>query len=268
MNWTETCAVVIPCFNEASALPALLPQVRQHLPRIIVVDDGSFDGTAPAAAQAGATVLRHPHRAGKGAALATGLRYLHQLGQDWALLMDGDGQHDPADIPRFLAAATRTAASLIVGNRMTAAAPMPWLRRTVNRWMSQRLSRFTRCSLPDSQCGFRLLRLSVWATLPLETAHFETESELLIRWVEGGHALSFIPITVIYGNEQTKISPLTDTWRWFRWFGKTVARRTWLGPAQTRRAHSPCHGYASSAPPLLSPGKILHSTIPSAKLQS
>jgi len=166
-------------------------------------------------------VVRHPQTQGKGAALRTGLSRAQQLGFTWAFTLDGDGQHAPEDMGAFLAAAERTGAPLIVGNRMAHAARIPWLRRHVNLWMSGNLSRLAGRSLPDTQCGFRLIQLSVWAGLSVATDHFEVESEMLLQFLAAGFRVEFVPIQVIYKNEQSKIHPLRDTWRWFRW------RRQW-----------------------------------------
>ena len=106
---------------------------------------------------------------------------------------------------------------MVVGNRMANPAGMPWLRRQVNGWMSRRLSKSAGCSLPDTQCGFRLMDLEAWSKLKLRSNHFEIESEMLLAFVEAGHEVAFVPIEVIYKNEQSKINPVQDTWRWFRW---------------------------------------------------
>ncbi len=208
---------MIPCLNEAGAIGLLVRAVREHLPNVIVVDDGSRDDTVQLATQAGAEVLRHECTRGKGAALKTGWQRAAGRGFAWALCMDGDGQHAPADIPKFLARAGSGKAALIVGNRMSDAAPMPWLRRRVNLWMSRRLSRAASRELPDTQCGFRLMRLAAWSAVELRTSHFEIESELLLAFIAAGHAVEFVPIQVIYKNEQSKISPWRDAWRWLRW---------------------------------------------------
>src|SRR5207248_549747 len=131
---------VIPCLNEAASIHVLVKEVAKLLPNIIVVDDGSSDDTGKLAAAAGAEVLRHEQPHGKGAALNAGWRHAQKLGFAWALTMDGDGQHSPADIPAFLASAEKGPA-LVVGNRMTNPNGMPWLRRRVNRWMSRQLER-------------------------------------------------------------------------------------------------------------------------------
>jgi hypothetical protein len=101
---------------------------------------------------------------------------------------------------------------------MANAARMPWLRRRVNRWMSKRLSHAAGIDLPDSQCGFRLMRLSAWSTLSLKAEHFEVESEVLMSFVARKYAIRFVPVQVIYQDERSKIHPLRDTVRWFRWW--------------------------------------------------
>jgi len=159
MDWPRQCAVVIPCLNEAAAIEAVVRQVREHLPTVFVVDDGSSDTTGAAAARAGAEVLRHEQPRGKGAALHTGLKCARDRGFIWAMTLDGDGQHSPEDISVLLRCAERTEATLVIGNRMTDPRGMPWLRRQVNRWMSHRLSKLAGRPLPDTQCGFRLMKL-------------------------------------------------------------------------------------------------------------
>jgi glycosyltransferase involved in cell wall biosynthesis len=219
VNWKEQCAVVIPCANEAETIAGVVGAARRFLPEVIVVDDGSSDSTGELARAAGAEVIRREGQHGKGGALRAGWRRAAERGFSWVLTMDGDGQHAAEDMPGFLAAASRGDADLIIGNRMSNAERMPWLRRQVNRWMSRRLSREAGMELPDSQCGFRLMRLSAWATLDLVTEHFEIESEVLLGLAARKYGVKFVPVQVIYRNEQSKIHPWRDTVRWFRWWG-------------------------------------------------
>jgi glycosyltransferase involved in cell wall biosynthesis len=218
MNWPTQCAGVIPCLNEEAAIGPLVQAVRRHLPAVFVVDDGSADRTAEQAERCGAHVTRHPATRGKGAALQTGWGNARDHGFAWALALDGDGQHSPDDIPAFFDCAERTAAPLVVGNRMVDSNQMPRLRRLVNVWMSRRLSKAAGRMLPDSQCGFRLMNLAAWSGLRLTTAHFEIESELLLASVAAGYDIAFVPIRVIYKVGQSKIHPVRDTLRWFRWW--------------------------------------------------
>ena len=218
MNWASQCAAVLPCLNEAASIGSVIRGVRNYVSAIFVVDDGSRDGTAAVAERAGAEVLRHKTSQGKGAALRTGWRHARDRQFQWALSLDGDGQHAPEDIPLFFDRAEHSGASLVIGNRMTDSRHMPWLRRLVNRWMSRRLSQAAGQSVPDSQCGFRLMRLDRWAPLALHTTHFEVESEVLLAFIRAGFAVEFVPIRVIYKTEQSKIHPIKDTLRWFRWW--------------------------------------------------
>jgi glycosyltransferase involved in cell wall biosynthesis len=220
MNWPASCAAVIPCLNEAPAIAEVVGAVRQHLPTVFVVDDGSKDNTSALAKAAGATVLRHAVPRGKGAALRAGWQRAQECGFEWALAIDGDGQHCAQDIPKFLSAAERTGAELVVGNRMDNPSAMPWLRRRVNRWMSRRISKLAGLRLPDSQCGFRLMNLNLWAKLPVTAMCFEIESDVLLAFARHARALEFVPVRVIYKDEQSKIHPLRDTVRWFRWLRK------------------------------------------------
>ena len=222
VDWPEHCAVVIPCLNEAASIASVIAQARTHLSRVVVVDDGSSDATARLAAESGAHVLRHDTPRGKGAALKTGLSWSFARGCTWALTMDGDGQHLARDIPSFLARAEATDAALVIGNRMSNATAMPWIRRKVNQWMSHRLSGLAGQLLPDSQCGFRLFQLGVWSSLDLRTAHFEVESELLLAFLATNERVEFVPIQVVYNQETSKIRPMLDTWRWLRWWRRTL----------------------------------------------
>jgi glycosyltransferase involved in cell wall biosynthesis len=185
---------------------------------VIVVDDGSSDQTSRAAEQSEATVIRHSKTLGKGAALASGFRHARARGFQWALMLDGDGQHLPSDAPLLLQAAEESGAQLVVGNRMADTSPMPWLRKKVNQWMSRELSRIAGRELPDSQCGFRLMHLETWASLELTTSHFEIESELLLACVLAGHLVEFVPIHTVYQGETSRIHPVRDGVRWFRWW--------------------------------------------------
>jgi hypothetical protein len=139
-------------------------------------------------------------------------------GFKWVLSLDGDGQHAAEDIPAFFERAEKTSALLVVGNRMAEGGEIPLVRRWVNRWMSRRLSKATGRMLPDSQCGFRLMNLDAWSGLQITTTHFQIESEVVVAFVAAGYPVEFVPIRVIYKGEQSKIHPVRDTVRWFRWY--------------------------------------------------
>jgi glycosyltransferase involved in cell wall biosynthesis len=239
----ENHVAVIPCFDEAQTIASLVHAVRRHIPNVVVVDDGSTDNTHKLAAAAGARVVSHPRNLGKGAAVKTGLTAAARQGFDRALLLDGDGQHQPDDIPAFVHKADATRAALVIGNRMCDAMSIPWLRRQANRWMSWQISRRVGKNLPDTQCGFRLVDLRAWVALPCHTSRFEIESEMLVTFLDAGRRVDFVPIQVIGRAARSHINPLTDAWRWCKWWrGLAAGGRisdSWLldagGAAQSAR---------------------------------
>ena len=243
VNWPATCAVVIPCRNEEASIAGLVRSVRQYLPKVLVVDDNSGDETAARAVEAGAQVVRREQNPGKGAALKVGVAAALAQNCAWMMTLDGDGQHRPEDIPAFLRCAEETGASLVIGNRMPGAEAIPWLRRSVNRWMSRQISRIAGKFLPDTQCGFRLINLEGWGALRLETDHYEIESEMLLAFVQAGCRVEFVPIQVIGRGQRSKIHPVKDTWRWLRWWkGGRSRRRVNRQPELDAGEHSACAG--------------------------
>jgi glycosyltransferase involved in cell wall biosynthesis len=229
------CAAVIPCLNESDNIAALVVALRHKLPLVLVVDDGSTDDTAALARGAGAVVVSHERNLGKGAALRTGLAQAVKRGFDWAVTLDGDGQHAPEDFRVFLRCAEQTGAGLVVGNRMHNPRAIPWLRRQVNRWMSRQLSRRAGRPLPDTQCGFRLIHLESWAGLTLNTEHFEIESEMLMSFLAAGHQVAFVPIQVIGSGPNSHIRPVADSARWWKWWGGLENTSRYSAGAENRK---------------------------------
>ena len=210
--------ILIPAYREEQRIGAVVREVRDYCPAVVVIDDGSPDDTAKAAAEAGAVVLEHVHNQGKGAALQTGFDHARAQGCDLAITMDADGQHAPSDIPAFLAAYERTHSPVLVGNRMNNVAAMPPLRRFVNRFMSDLLSRVMGQHVPDTQCGYRLYHRSAFPEGPYDadSRRFAAESEILLRLALQGRKIGAVAIQTIYGDEKSKVNPFTDTFRFFR----------------------------------------------------
>ena len=220
--------VVIPVYNEGMAIAALVRQIRQQGLAVIVVDDGSSDGTSRLARDSGATVLANATNRGKGASLIQGFRYALAQGFDAVVTIDGDGQHDPEDIPAFLNLARASGEVIFIGNRMRQLKNMPWLRRTTNKFMSWLISQIAGQKISDTQCGFRLFKKELLAGLRLKTSKYETESEILIRAARLGFRIVSVPIKTIYRGEKSQINPLLDTWR----FLKLVAQESlWIRPS-------------------------------------
>jgi len=221
----ETVQAIIPAFCEQRFIGEVVRQVRQYVDAVVVVDDGSSDQTAAQAEAAGAHVIRHPTNLGKGAALKTGLEYAVSIKASFFLFLDGDGQHDPSEIPAFIEAINRSNADLVVGNRMRNLGSMPLIRRWTNQFMSWQIGRICRIPIPDSQCGFRLARKELLPVLMAPSNRFEFESESLILAARQGFRLVFVPIRTIYTNQHSKIRPFRDTVRYFRLIGKYLNKK-------------------------------------------
>jgi glycosyltransferase involved in cell wall biosynthesis len=214
---------LIPAWNEAGRIEAVIAKTRPQLP-VLVVDDGSSDDSAARAEAAGATVIRHPQNRGKGVALTNGFRWALEHGYQAVLTLDADGQHDPADIPAFLEAHRLGAGDLIIGRRRWGAMPFP--RRYTNPFGSWLLSLPLGVPVFDSQSGFRLHNRRCLETVDLRTTGFELETEIIIQAALSGLTIAWVPIQTLYGvGEISYFHPLLDTLGFFRMVGHAFRAR-------------------------------------------
>jgi glycosyltransferase involved in cell wall biosynthesis len=214
---TDRLIAFIPAYNEADSIAEVVKRVQPHAHEVIVIDDGSHDNTGNIAAAAGAKILRHEQNRGKGAAINTALDYFAKSDATYAVFLDADGQHPPEEIPNFIAGSRAANATLVVGNRMSDTHDMPRVRKLTNRLTSWLISRTARQPIPDSQCGYRLLHRNVVASLHLGSAHFETETEMLIQAGRAGHKIVSIPIPTVYDPARaSRIRPIPDTIRFLK----------------------------------------------------
>jgi glycosyltransferase involved in cell wall biosynthesis len=210
-NW----CVIVPAYREHGRIGRTVEGIRSYSPNVVVVDDGSGDGTADEAQKAGAAVICHDVNQGKGAALNTAFRYAQERTYDFVITMDADGQHDPSDLPAFVEEFRRSGTPVLVGNRMDDPRTMPWIRRLTNRFMSWLLSRRMGQVVPDTQSGYRLYRGDLLPLVMAESPRYAAESESLLRLAEHGARIGSVPIRVIYRDERSKIRPGRDTIRFF-----------------------------------------------------
>jgi len=211
------CAV-IPAYDEAERIARLVTAVRPQVARVMVVDDGSTDGTGERAAQAGAVSLRLEQNQGKGAAVRQALSRLSPGEFSHVLLMDGDGQHLAEDIPSLVEQARRTGAELVIGARTLDRARMP-PRHFSNTVGSRIASRLVGQKVLDSQSGFRLVRLDSLASLRLRSRRYELEMEVLIKLCRKGARVEHAPVTLVYDGQKarSKMKPVRDTIRICLW---------------------------------------------------
>jgi len=202
---------LIPAHDEAPRIGAVVDAALRHLP-VLVVDDGSSDETAVVAERAGARVQRQHPNQGKGSALRAGFRTALSEGVEAVVTLDADGQHDPAEVPAFLATyARRTVAGepteLIIGRRDFHR--MPPLRRLSNWLGTVVLSTAVGRWIDDNQSGYRLIgRRLMSATLGSAESGFAFEVEMIAICLREGWSIEWVPIRTIYGDEGSHIRPL------------------------------------------------------------
>jgi glycosyltransferase involved in cell wall biosynthesis len=212
------CALV-PAFNEASQIAKVVGGAIQHVDEVVVIDDGSDDGTAETARAAGATCLRLPANRGKASALRTGIEFAAARSFTHVLTLDGDGQHRPEDIPVLVQTAVRTGADMVIGTRTFERHSMPRARFYSNTFGSRLASALVGREIRDSQSGFRLIRLDKLVSLELRSRFYEFEMEVLIKMALGGCSIEQAPIPAIYedGRARSKMKPVRDTVRICIW---------------------------------------------------
>jgi glycosyltransferase involved in cell wall biosynthesis len=214
----RTCAL-IPAFNEAPHIANVVERARSHVEEVVVIDDGSGDGTAEIARAAGATCLQLSENCGKASALRAGIAYARQHNFTHVITLDGDGQHLPEDIPVMLRVAEETGADLIIGARSFDRALMPGPRYYSNIIGSRLASGLVGQKIRDSQSGFRLFRLDKLDASKLRSRYYEFEMETLIKMARSGCSIAHAPIRMVYddGHARSKMKPVRDTVRVCLW---------------------------------------------------
>jgi flavin-dependent dehydrogenase/glycosyltransferase involved in cell wall biosynthesis len=250
---------LIPVFNEAPTIGALVARAATHGP-VLVVDDGSSDGSADAAAAAGAAVLRLAGRRGKGGALRAGFAEALSRGAERVLTLDGDGQHDPDDIPKLLAASAALPGTLVIGSRLAdGGASMEPARLKAMKVAGFFINWLTGSAIADTQSGFRVYPRKLLETVRPRRGGFVLESEILLRAARAGFAIREVPVTlVLEADRPSHFRPLHDgtavaTYliacgirRWVRDAGivAAVLLRPFT-PARLKQRHREMHRFAA-----------------------
>jgi glycosyltransferase involved in cell wall biosynthesis len=206
-------AAVIPAYQAAPSVGEVARGALAQLSEVLVLDDGSTDGTADAARRAGARVLSFPENRGKGAALRAAFSDLFGRGYDGVITLDADGQHLPGEIPKLLAAAR--SADLVLGVRDHLFAEMSALRRASNRLSSRAISFAAGKPLADIQTGFRFYARRLIETVGFPEARFEAESAVVVRAARRGFRIVSVPVHLGFADGRTTshYRPLLDSLR-------------------------------------------------------
>ena len=210
-------AALIPALNAANTLEPVVRGALQQIETVVLIDDGSADGTADVAARAGATVLKHEVNRGKGAALKTGFKWACEHGFDGVVTLDADGQHLPREIPKFIDCHATTGGDLIIGGRAHLFGQMLPRRRMANRFSAWSIAFASGTNITDSQSGYRYYSTRLLRGLKLRSNGFAMESEVIVRAGRGGFKVLTTPIDLgfVDGQSTSHYKPLKDTVRIF-----------------------------------------------------
>ena len=265
----RTC-VVIPALNESLRIREVVTGALAHCPNVIVIDDGSDDGTSDCIADLPVILLRHASRRGKGASLREGFAEALERGFDGVLTMDGDGQHLADDIPRLLDAAVRYPGSLIIGSRLRKRSQQPIHRRLANEFGDWGIAFGCGYRIADTQSGQRYYPAKVCALADVPGEDFVFEAQILISASrELGVRVVSVPIESRYQGpgataqfRKSHFRPLRDLWRITSHVTRQIlADGNVVGEYRRTRAHppvihDPTGEFASAPMPLGSPASV------------
>jgi len=201
---------LVPAYEASATVGAVVRGIREHLSRVVVVDDGSKDATGAEAVRAGAEVVRLAANGGKGTAIRAGLERILASDATHVAFVDADAQHDPADLPRLLAAA-RAGDDFVIGSRMEDPNAIPAYRYRTNEIGSRILSRMTGLEVEDAQSGYRVVSAGVLRRLSLSARGYIIETEILLKSARWLKRFRHVPVRAIYGGP-SHYRPFRDTW--------------------------------------------------------
>ncbi len=217
--------VLLPVFNEEGTIGILIKKIKLVVSDVVIVDDGSSDSTVAIAGKEGVHLINHTKRMGKGQALISGFEYMLKEGYDAVITMDGDLQHDPKELSNFIGMAQESPVDIIVGNRIDRKKSMPLVRRLTNQIMSEIISMLVKQDIPDSKCGYRLIKRNVLEDIKLKCKNFEIESEILLKAGKRNFKIGSILIKTIYLDRKSYINPFIDTCRFFALLLDTITSK-------------------------------------------
>lgn len=199
--------VLIPTYNNAGTLGQVIDGVAQYTRHIIVVNDGSTDGTPGILARYNfLQVVSYPQNAGKGMALRRGFQFAAEKGYDYAITIDSDGQHYPDDLPVFLEKLAETPGALIIGARNMEQASVPGKSSFGHKFSNFWFWVETGIKAPDTQSGYRLYPVRRLGGMRFFTTKYEFEIEVIVRAAWAGIPVRFVPVKVYYAPKETRVS--------------------------------------------------------------
>jgi dolichol-phosphate mannosyltransferase len=205
----------IPVYNEQRYVSRVLEEVRRYACEVLVVDDGSTDGTPALLAQQPVEVIRHAENRGYGRSMQDMIRWAQVDRFDWLITIDCDEQHEPAAIPQFMDRIEADQSDVISGSRymvdMVNDDAPPEDRRTINRLITQELNTRLGLSLTDAFCGFKAYRVSACTSLCLDVDGYDFPMQFWVQAAANGLTIEELPVRLIYNDpSRTFGGPLND----------------------------------------------------------
>ena len=215
-KFKKNFTAIIPAYNEGKTIRDLVNKTTNQINRVVVVNDGSTDDTCQQLVNLPIELLSNTRNKGKGYSLWRGFHLVLESELEGVITLDGDGQHQPEDISRILAAYSEFPDHLIIGTRIHDLRSFPPSRLWANQLANWGISMAVGCRIPDTQSGFRLYPASLLRSLQRNSHHyhgFVFESEVIIAAVKLGFKIHSIPIAAIYENQlrRSHFRPVWDT---------------------------------------------------------
>lgn len=200
---------IIPCLNEEHFISDVVVETAKHVDKVIVIDDGSTDATARLAREAGAEVISHPSSRGAGAATRTGFVAALKSGADIVVTLDGDGQHDPREIPLLTKPIVDGTSDLVIGSRFLAEAKVSFYRKFGIDVITFLYNIGHRVKIDDAQSGFRAYSRKAIDCIDITYPGFGFSIETLVQVRKHGLTISEVPVTCIYHDSGSTEHPVT-----------------------------------------------------------
>lgn len=234
------CLIIIPAYNEGKKIASVIQKIKGHLPEVevLVVNDGSTDGTHDQATQAGAKVLSHPFNLGYGAALQTGYRYALRMGCEAIVQMDGDGQHDPSSIPSLLAVIQKGEADIAIGSRFLKGGAeldpsiyrASWTRKLGMQLFRAITSFLIQQKVTDSTSGYQAMngKVLTWVSGDQFPVDYP-DADVIIMLHRRGFRIKEVPVRMFENQEKKSMhsgwKPLYYVFKMFLSIGVTLLRK-------------------------------------------
>lgn len=199
--------ICIPAFNEGKTIGRIVSRSKEFCSHVVVCDDGSIDDTSLEATKSGAIVAAHSRNRGKGAALKTLLREASEFDPDVIVTLDGDGQHDPSDVPVLVAPVLDGTADVVIGCRFNGGNRIPFYREVGNSLLSLMTNWRAGTKVRDTQSGFRAYSSKVIPSISIIENGMGVDSEILIKLAKEGFRIEERNVAVTYGGDTSTFNP-------------------------------------------------------------